>query len=111
MINEQPTNQITLPITIQQVFIVWRDAVTYSGYFNLRGGDEFSLEYMETIGWLVGETPRAILIAQTVSKFKTGDILVIPKNAIEKATVNGREITDLDDFLTAAMVESVRAEP
>lgn len=68
--------------TFQRICIVWLDATHHPGYHNIKDGDAFPLQTMETAGWLVGETDTALLVAQTVSQYKAGDVLAIPKSTI-----------------------------
>ena len=71
----------------------WKDACQLAGY---HGADALAalpaepLPVMQSVGWLVYENDECIALAQTVSPFKAGDILQIPRVGIVEFWIDGK---------------------
>ena len=72
----------------------WKDACQLAGY---HGADALAalpaepLPVMQSVGWLVYENDEYLALAQTVSAFKAGDILKIPRAVIVELWVDGKD--------------------
>lgn len=71
----------------------WTDACQMAGY---HGADALTslagepLPLMQSVGWLVYENAECVALAQTVSPYKAGDILQIPRAVIVELWIDGQ---------------------
>lgn len=72
--------------TYKPVVVTWLDATHQAGWHDGHEIEEFvSTEPLriESLGWLVGETDSWIVLAQSASEKKAGELLKIPRSIIE----------------------------
>lgn len=64
------------------VRIKWHDCVQYSGWHSLDEVKKVEKWIIESVGWLVDERKKEIVIAMSHCENKAADLLVIPKKMI-----------------------------
>lgn len=66
--------------------ITWLDTTNYEGWFG--DSDEVPMEplKMETLGWLIKQNKSVVVVAMTASKYKFGELLVIPASCVQSIT-------------------------
>ena len=65
------------------VLVTWLDAASYGdGWYGSQDDLPDEPLEVETVGWLVKQTEKVVIVARTASEFKIEGILVIPSSLV-----------------------------
>jgi len=86
--------------SLRPVYIRWRDTSSHPGWYDRAEYLEAArapVMLMHTVGWLILENDECIVIAQSISEDKAGELLKIPREAIRhqeaiQELINGSDI-------------------
>jgi hypothetical protein len=72
--------EITNP---KATLVTWLDTSLLSGWFDSH--DELTLEplKMETLGWIIFQDEKVIVLAMSASEYKFGELLIIPTGCVQ----------------------------
>lgn len=63
--------------------VTWLDASLLSGWFDSQDDIEPEPLRMQTLGWLIHQDKKVVILAMSASKYKYGELLIIPAGCVQ----------------------------
>ena len=67
----------------QAALVTWIDTSLLSGWFDSQDEIDPQPLKMETLGWLIYQDKKIVILAMTASEYKFGELLIIPAGCIQ----------------------------